>query len=776
MLNSRILNSALSVVVLFAGLSWDATAVELMVEEPAGVPSSDMEWVTTGVPLPQGAVRNAKELCVVQGSRKLPSQVKNLCAWPDGSVKWALCTFPVKLEANGDAEVKLADTGNSTKGSPLSVKDGSKEIIVNTGVIEARIDKENFRILDEVKRNNNVLLKQDQSDGAILWLSPNRSINAADIQPEEMVIEEEGPCRVCVTAKGRFKGAMTKGGKEMIRWTCRLYFNAMSDQVRIHFTLGNDGAMGANRRDGREYFKFDALTLDFGLKLGNVVKVAGDEANGTVSGDKAFVLRQRGAYKKPGIFEARLGDKVLVNDQSRSSGALAIAGRQGGLLFATRDFWQNYPKELKVTPEKLSVALWPEFGGYPEGRDVYNLCGGRQKTYQMVLSFGGGGKDEAGNLAKRLNKPLMALAEPEYYADCGALGLLGPAGVKTGNEELDAKIKRYDELQRSKPAGLTEAAEKQRLGPYYNWVNYGDLNWAAGSCSLHYDWTHIMLIHWLRTGQRDFFEWGSAMARHQHDIDMPRSERDGISYRYLSAYEKETSDRGPTGWHLSTDKGRMLPITSHHWVKGQGLYAVLTGDPEAFITLRLNGAEGVRNRMRHALKEKRKYQARSYGWSIECLLAVYGFTGDESCLKDAQTLFENGLWYMFNERGKTGDMGGNVQTSYIGRPLIDYHMHTSDSRSLEMLKAITDASDKWKGKYEYMMFEDPSAYVYYRTGDESYLEKARDYLAYLLQKRGKFRYSGLAWTKEEAKTSRTGFIHIGIERLKKLGRAPAKQK
>ena len=611
------------------------------------------------------------------------------------------------------------------------------------------------------------------SSDLVLFVAADKKINIAGEAPEEVKVEEAGPRRACVMARGRFKGAMVLDGKEMVRWTCRLYFHEGSEQIRIQFSLGNDGAMGANLKQGREYFKFEALKLDFGLAMGEGLKAASAEAEGEPAAGAAFCIRQKGAYAQGSIFEARLGEKALVDSGARSPGALALAGKDGALSLAVRDFWQNYPKELSAEPGRLSVALWPEWGGYPEGQNVYNLCGGRQKTHEVLLSFGSGSKDSAVGLAKRLDQPLMALASPEYYADCGALGLFSPAGVVTGDADFDALIKRYDDLQLTKPGGLTKAAEAKRCGPYYNWVNWGDLNWANGSCSLHYDWTHIMLVHWLRSGQRDFLDWGRAMARHQHDIDMPRSDRDMQVYRYLSAYEKEGSSGGPSGWHISKDKGSMLPIASHHWVQGQCLYAALTGDPEAWVTAKLNGAEGVRNRLMQRLQKED--QARSFGWGIECLVAVYAYTGDQTCLDDAKRVFEGGLWRIFEANGKSGDLGGNVQTSYVVRPLIDYHWHTGDARALGMLKAIVDKCDTWQAKYEYMMFEDAAAYVWYRTGEEPYLKKARELLGgALLKSRGKFSFMSGAWTKEEAKTSRTGYIHIAIERLKKMGKAPVK--
>ena len=764
---------------LLAG-SWLAEAqparVELTVREPAGV-ARENEWVTVGVPFARGAVKNAATLRMMAGGRGIVGgQFRAQNTWDDGSVKWALCTFPLSVPANGEVKVVVADGPAYTPQPGLKIQDGADAIVVDTGALQARIDKKKFQILSEVGVRGRPILRQSEQGGAVLTLTDGKTLNMAAHPPEAVEVLEAGPYRALIIARGRFPGAFVRDGSELVRWTCQIYFYAGSDQVRVHYTLGNDGAFGANMRSGREYFQFKSLALNFDTHLGAGLRAISDEAEGRPTADAAFAIRQKGANRGKGpIFQAVAGDKELVSSDARSAGVMGVAGTGGALGVAVRDYWQNYPKEIAAQHGRVVLALWPEWAGYPEGRDAYNLCGGKQKTHEILLRFGAGDKQATQAMAASLNTPLVPLASAEHYAESGVFVLFSPADVKTGDADLDTLIQRYETLQRSKPAGLTEAAENRRRGNYYNWMNWGDLYWACGSASLHYDWTHIMLIHFLRTGQRDFFEWGSAMARHQYDIDVHRSSRDAPAYRFLSAYEKETS-RGGTGWHVSTNPRSMLPIPSHNWILGQTLHALLTGDPESWACARIN-AEGVRSRMFGVHKvdrNPRRDQARTYGWSIECLLALYALTGEQAYLDDSRKLFENGLWHMFNEDGKTVLKWGRVQATYTVRPLIDYHWHTGDDRALDVLKSMVDDTAEWSGGFEYFMIGDGAAYVYYRTGDEAYLKRAREFLAELLKRRGRFNNRSGAWTKEEAKTSRSAYRHIAIERLKKTGRAPAK--
>ena len=747
--------------------------VELKVAEPAGVARVN-EWVAFGVPFAEGAVKNVETLGLTADGRAV--EVFQFTAqnhWPDGSVKWALGRAPLSVSANGEGTLVI-EPGRQTAHRPLiKIEDGPDGIQVDTGAIQARINKGAFRLLDEVSAGGRPVLRQSEEAGAALELRDGNTLNMAAHPPEKVVVESAGPAHAVILARGRFAGAYVLDGDEMIRWTCRIHFHAGSDVVRIHYTLGNDGAYGTRMRR-REYFQFNSLNLHFDM-LNQGAQAVAEEASGAISADKPFVMRQKGAdLRQADIFEARLGGDQLVASASRSAGALGVNGANGAYSVAIRDYWQNYPKESSAAPGRLSLALWPGWGSFPDSEDVYNLCGGKQKTHEILLRFGAGDLASAQALAAMVNRPLMPVARPEYYADTGAFVLLSPADVETGDAELDALIARYDALQRSKPAGITQTADRGRHGNYYNWMNWGDLFWAWGSSSLHYDWTHIMLAHFLRTGQRDFFDWGSAMARHQYDIDIHRSPRDHPNFRYLSAYEKE--ERGGNDWHVSRNPARMRPTTSHNWIQGQTLHALLTGDPESLACARIN-AKGIRGRLfgqRNLDTRPRRGQARSFGWAIECLIALHALTGEEDYLEDSRKIFENGLWHMFTEDGRSVVKWGGVQTAYCVRPLIDYHWYSGDDRAVDILKAIADECGEWRERFEYFMFGDAAAYVYYRTGEEAYLQQARELLGVLLKARGRFNPRSGAWTKSEAKTSRSAYKHIAIERLKSLGRAPVK--
>ena len=72
------------------------------------------EAVTGGVPLPEGAVRAAAGLALLDAQgRPLPCQVLPQCHWPDGSIKWVLLDFQADLAANAVATYRLVRRKNA---------------------------------------------------------------------------------------------------------------------------------------------------------------------------------------------------------------------------------------------------------------------------------------------------------------------------------------------------------------------------------------------------------------------------------------------------------------------------------------------------------------------------------------------------------------------------------------------------------------------------------------------------------------------------------------
>ena len=119
--------------------------------------------VTRGVPLPEGRLREADGLGVIdpEGAR-VPSQCKTLCRWPDGTVKWVLVDFQADAassvaSSSGEVytltDVKAGD-GQPKKQSnpvaPVRIEETESELLVDTGAMQFRVGRHRYGLFRSV--------------------------------------------------------------------------------------------------------------------------------------------------------------------------------------------------------------------------------------------------------------------------------------------------------------------------------------------------------------------------------------------------------------------------------------------------------------------------------------------------------------------------------------------------------------------------------------------------------------------------------------------------
>jgi hypothetical protein len=106
-----------------------------------------------------------------------------------------------------------------------------------------------------------------------------------------------------------------------------------------------------------------------------------------------------------------------------------------GLSCAVRDFWQLYPKKLTVTPTGISLGIYPEefdyvalYSGDTSQREEYKIRSSRAKTHELLYYFHSGNHEQAksNDIQKAFQKPLLAMASPEWYCSSKAFGQISP--------------------------------------------------------------------------------------------------------------------------------------------------------------------------------------------------------------------------------------------------------------------------------------------------------------------------------------------------------------
>lgn len=269
------------------------------------------------------------------------------------------------------------------------------------------------------------------------------------------------------------------------------------------------------------------------------------------------------------------------------------------------------------------------------GRD-YVFGGGVEKSWELSVPSSGLPENaesryaENGTIAKGYKAPLpLAAAAPSYYASTRAWGpIILPLSGFPASEQAD--YDRFEKLQRAKviKADLQNPPNtrgitlwKHLAQDLQSWHDYGDLRWGGDVGSLsgnHYDWSHGMFLHFLRTGRLEFADAARVFARHEIDMDIYHTTADGEAYNLQKNWESRPSHDNP-----SNDFGGGRP--SHTWSSGYALAWLLTGDPRG-----RDGFEEILDGVRRYVYEsfnRNGYidtnELRIQGWLAENLIALY---------------------------------------------------------------------------------------------------------------------------------------------------------
>jgi len=753
---------AMGVVVGLAVWSADAVEVKLTVTEPTGV-ARTAEPVTSGVPFAKGAVKDVGSLSVTDAAGKpLPAQFIQLTPWPDGSVRWALMDTQVDVGANAAAHLIVKDGKAAAPANPVVVENGAAAVTVSTGPLAFAVSKTAFNLFTSLKVDGREMVTS-ASKGLVLYTADGKAV-AAGGAPTEVKVEQAGPMRAVVCVRGTFPGVHNG----LLRYTVRITAYAGKKFVKVHAWLENQGRYGFSGR--AEWFNFDGLAVDLALGLGGPVRATCEGA----STGEGLVVEQRnptGFYSD--FAYAITADGKEVKRGGRTDGVVTVSGAAGTVTTAIRHFWQNYEKAIEVTKGgALRLWLWPRDGEWPRGATsrsgefrqfckpgLYALDGARHKGYEAILDFSGRTPKVS---SATLSAPLMALAAPAYYAETEAVnGWFAPPETTGVSAPYNDAVTRWNAwqrhcIERESPGSLYGARRSKRFGRWYGWHDFGDLMWQPGCSSLHYDWTWLMLLNYVRMGDRGFLDIGAEMARHRIDLDQIWSDRVQHHFRGLTFYEKGYQDI-----HGGVKNGWYKPIPSHNWVSGVVLYYFLTGEEKAKECALRNGM-GLKLRQvdPYAKKPSAGGQTRSSGWAILCLTSLYDLTADKKYLDWAMTLFNNHFTPQWREKGPY--LQGGLSYYYSTQGLCELHHRTGDENVLKLLKEGCEKIDTFPRTYgEWKIFlSNVLAYVGYTTNNAAYIRKAEDLFTAVIPKGPKptvFTGNG-GWTKESGKPMRNGHI------------------
>jgi hypothetical protein len=183
--------------------------------------------VSFGVPFAQGELKDVSQLTIGDG---IATDSWVNARWPDGSVKWAGLAAVVPAEAKNLAVKRTNSKQKSANG--LQIKDEASQVIVNTGSLTAYIPKSGRCLIDSLCLKNKRI-----GENLTLIASTTGDKYQSDIKT--VSIERQGKVRAVV----KISGMHSKGNREWLPFTVRLYFYYGSEQVKMVHTFIYDGDM-----------------------------------------------------------------------------------------------------------------------------------------------------------------------------------------------------------------------------------------------------------------------------------------------------------------------------------------------------------------------------------------------------------------------------------------------------------------------------------------------------------------------------------------------------
>jgi len=626
-------------------------------------------WVRFGFPLPQGALFDPGRMRLVAAGTETPAQFTPTVFWPDDSLKWVLvdAAAPSRPEAQRDLAVEFGNAIRRAAPRPLlRLQDEPERLLITTGPLQVALDKHAFNVFADVRHDADGNGRFDESEqvlaasptGVTLVDEAGKVFTMAGQPPESVTVEMVGPERAVVRVRGAYAAA---DGARYMRYLVRLSFYAGSARVDLALTQINDALQ-------TEFTDITALTLPLQPAAG--VQQAEVLVDGQGTAPVAGVpLRLFQRDDTQGLLSSA-GRETAVG---RAPGLVRCRGARAPFSAVLQDFWQRWPKGIAVDGEALTFELLPRQPDAGYGKDLpyylmYPFVDGKYRfkwgmAFTERLTFDFSGTIPAADLLAEVERPLVAVLPPDWYAQTGALG---PLAVP-----VQKQFALWDTFVAGGFAAYMKDKERARE---YGYLNYGDWfgergrNWGNNE----YDLAHGLFLQFARTGNRDFCRWALTSARHQADVDCVHAYPDpyyvGANHQHSIGHTGTWSQEPEHAtWsfrydmHTAADGG-------HVWADGMMDAWYLAGEPRA-VESALGLGEHIAWAMAPGFKALGTHE-RSAGWSLRAIMAVYRGTNDPLYLEAArrlaavalqeQKLDQGGAWPHVLPKDHAGSQPGAV--------------------------------------------------------------------------------------------------------------------
>src|SRR5690554_743748 len=376
----------LIIVALFTGISWgDRGGVLLTVKERAG-----LNWknhpITIGFPVPPESKEFSVPPKVVDAwNNEIPSQAVLRGKWPQkGTPRWWLITFLGSVNQRGSSEYRIVPGGEGflSPRRPVELRREGKEFLLDNGYLRMVIPTSNS-FVNEIWFNPSGRVSSAGRDLAQEKIRLMMKTDGGRFEGKNSQIKvlEKGPIRTVVSLAGKFYHTETNRTNGFA-YHGYLVFYGNSSFIDLDVSLVNEGLINWTEVKGA-WLEFqqsernisnslDAV-IGYGEKGGAEIRLAPeDQASMEVFGPEGL---------KWGGKAVSLPKPKPQNMDVNDLGWVDLTGTDFGITIGVADFWQQYPKGLRVRGcGKTEVELVPQTTTLAWGRGV-------AKTHKLTVFF-----------------------------------------------------------------------------------------------------------------------------------------------------------------------------------------------------------------------------------------------------------------------------------------------------------------------------------------------------------------------------------------------------
>lgn len=530
-------------------------------------PVEQQAWpITVGVPLPWGALDSDEHVRLLDDAgREVPAQVKTVGRWSKrGSVRWLHLDFvpPVGTESRQYALQFGPDVQRGPVPEPLLAEETDEAITLNTGPLRLETPRDGSAGIGRVWLNDELVLDADGTTGAFMVNEAGERFLGIRDDQAEVVLEEAGPIRATVRISGWH---VSEAAERLGRYILRVHATRGQPWLGMEHTFIITADSDEERYRG----------------IGHHLPLRGSEYVLGTPDVSAGRVREQGAHllQRDDLFY-RVHEEGAFKDEGQKAEGWLTAGTPGRFMtLAVRDFWQQFPKELEVTPEGVTVHFWPEHAEAPirtgenlsirnvyqqwfahegpvldftvpeevlayvkEDSEAYNWPNARvanaiglAKTHEMLLFFHQRDWETAGSreLSDVFQSAPAATVDPQWVCASGVFGQMHPRDPE-----------RFPRIEQAIDDSIGCIMRHRVTDRDYGMFNYGDSHhnwdWQGRRWNLHriwrnthHGWTRWPWLMYARSGDKRLLDWADANARHVADVDHchhTTEDLEGLSY------------------------------------------------------------------------------------------------------------------------------------------------------------------------------------------------------------------------------------------------------